>query len=283
MLPTGKREAGGLPEVFTGCGVAIRRAVFNDLGGYDPSFHYYAEEYDLSARIIVAGFRIVHDRRFRVLHHKDVAGRDMNTILARLVRNNGWVMQRYAPGAIRERFIRDTIERYGSIAVKENARDGFALGLDELSATLDDQPRREMTMEQWDRFTGLAHARVHLGDALGAAPWSAAMRSIAVVARGKNGWAVEQALRELGWQVADEAASGACPIAVIGTLSPGPMLDALDELDALDALDACGSAGANRAAPGARGCRASAIARTSGCHIFAPWALRGSVRACPSR
>src|SRR5437868_5875051 len=37
------RESGGLPEVFIGCGVAIRRKLFVELGGYDASFNYYVE------------------------------------------------------------------------------------------------------------------------------------------------------------------------------------------------------------------------------------------------
>src|SRR5439155_992295 len=64
------REAGGLPEVFIGCGVAFRRTAFLKAGGYDPSFGYYAEEYDLAARLLLAGGRVTLDRRFRVLHYK---------------------------------------------------------------------------------------------------------------------------------------------------------------------------------------------------------------------
>src|SRR5258706_488360 len=86
---------------FAGGGVAIRRDAFLDLGGYDPSFGYYAEEYDLAARMLLAGFRIQFDRWFRVEHHKVWLNRSMDTILAHLVRNNGWVAQRYAPDEYR--------------------------------------------------------------------------------------------------------------------------------------------------------------------------------------
>src|ERR1044071_5763094 len=91
-----RRESGGLPEVFIGCGVAIRRDVFLRLGGYDAAFNYYAEEYALAARMLLAGYRIAFAPWFRVEHHKAPAGRDITPIPARLVRNNGWVMQRYA-------------------------------------------------------------------------------------------------------------------------------------------------------------------------------------------
>ncbi len=130
-LPDGSREAGGLPEVFVGCGVAIRRGPFLEVGGvggYDAAFHFYAEEYDLAARLIMAGHVIVHDGRFRVRHSKVTAGRDMDLILRRLVRNNGWVAQRYAPPGEREREMGRLLNRYGDIAIRESAAVGFARG-----------------------------------------------------------------------------------------------------------------------------------------------------------
>ena len=223
-------ESGGLPEVFIGCGVAIRRAVFLDaqLGGpgfngagYDPAFHYYAEEYDLAARMILSGFRIAHSRRFRVMHHKAGTGRDMNVILRRLVRNNAWVEQRYAPESERRGAIARTLSRYRAIAQKEGATAGYQLGLLDLDESLDSQPRMEMTRGQYERFTGLAAARVSLGDALRRLGTERAM----VVNRGKNDWAVEAILSEIGVEIVGEARDA--DALVVGTLSPGPILDAV--------------------------------------------------------
>lgn len=226
------RESGGLPEVFIGCGVAIRRSVFLDdsLGGadlagmngagYDPSFHYYAEEYDLAARMILGGWRVVHDRGFRVEHRKVRGGRDMNTILRRLVRNNAWVEQRYAPESERRSAIQRVVSRYRAIAEKERAVEGYALGLGDLDDTLDAQPRAEMTTEQYDRFTGLHAARLHLGAALR----QRGVRRAATVEPGKNLWVVERVLAECGVEVVAEVEQAEA--VVIGTMSPGPMLDA---------------------------------------------------------
>ena len=47
------------------------------------------------------------DPWFRVLHRKVTANRDMNVILSRLVRNNGWVAQRYAPEVRRKEELRE--------------------------------------------------------------------------------------------------------------------------------------------------------------------------------
>ncbi len=219
-LPDGRHEAGGLPEVFTGCGVAIRRRAFLDAGGYDPTFHFYAEEYDLAARLLLAGHRVVHDGRFRVRHDKVASGRDMDRIVGLLVRNNGWVVERYAPDADRLSQLTETIVRYGAIAQREGAEAGYWRGLSELLLTLDDQPRRPMPRELFDRFTGLAAARSGLGRAL---PRLAGGR-VCLVERGKGDWAVLQALDELGVEVV--ADDGEADVLVLGTLSPGSLTDA---------------------------------------------------------
>lgn len=224
-LPSlGCRESGGLPEVFVGCGVAIRRAAFDAVEGYDPAFGYYVEEYDLAARFLLRGWSVEFDRAFSVDHHKISAGRDMNLILGRLVRNNGWVMQRYAPEIARRDMLREQRRRYRDIAAREHAMAGYARGLGQLRRTLRGQQRTALATGLWDRFTGLAHARAAIGQACR----ERAFDSAAIIEPGKNAWAVEQALRE---------AAGACgfvlttadqaEVLVVGTLSPGPMLDAV--------------------------------------------------------
>jgi len=233
FLPDGGRESGGLPEVFIGCGAAIRRDAFLAAGGYDPPFHYYAEEYDLVARLIRAGGRVRFDRRFRVRHEKAASGRDMNVIMRRLVRNNAWVALRYAPAEERGRRLRETLLRYGAIARREGALRGYAHGVAELLATARRQPRAAMSREQWDRFTGLAAAR----EGLAADPLVRRAQRPAIVERGKHDWCVEQALREMGKTIVSDPDQA--DAFVIGTLSPGPMLDASERLTALGLPAAC--------------------------------------------
>ncbi len=227
------REAGGLPEVFIGCGVAIRREVFLDaeLGssafngaGYDPAFHYYAEEYDLAARMILGGWRVTLDRRLRVMHRKVAAHRDMDTILRRLVRNNAWVEQRYAPEVERRAAIQRVLSRYRSIAEKEGALRGYDAGLADLDDTLDQQPRAPMTTEQYARFTGEAAARTYVPAQLAAL----GAKRVALIERGKNSEVVERVVREAGVEVVSQQEDSATDALVVATLSPGPMLDALE-------------------------------------------------------
>lgn len=222
LLPGGGREAGGLPEVFVGCGAAVRRDAFVAAGGYDPTFGFYAEEYDLCAKLLMAGRRIVHDTRFRVMHHKVAAGRDMDVIVRNLVRNNGWVMQRYAPAHRRQRELSEVIARYGRVAIREQAAAGFAAGVAELLRT----PQREvggaMSEAVFDRFTGRAHARAALGRDRRLGPGA----RVAIVDAGKNEHIVREVLGEIGVKpVADEDLAD---VLVVGTLSPGPMLDAIE-------------------------------------------------------
>ena len=218
-----QREAGGLPEVFIGCGVAMRRQVFLELGGYDPAFGFYAEEYDLAARMLLDGLRIVFEPRFTVDHRKVTAGRDMDLILHRLVRNNGWVMQRYAPQACRRDELREVRRRYRAIAARESALAGFGRGLVELRHSLPAQPRRTMTDPVFARFTGLAAARQALAIAIA----DTRPRTAALIEQGKNARVVARALAELGVQVLDPTRSPSeADVSVVATLSPGPMIDA---------------------------------------------------------
>ncbi len=97
LLPNQSHEQGGLPEVVIGCGCLYRRTAFLEAGGYDPAFEYYVEEYDLCARLIRQGGRVVHTRSLGFEHRKVQQNRDFRSILRRLVRNNSWVIDRHCP------------------------------------------------------------------------------------------------------------------------------------------------------------------------------------------
>ncbi len=226
VLPPGadgtvRHEAGGLPEVFIGCGAAIRASVFEGLGGYDKEFDYYAEEYDFSARVLLAGMRVVYDRGFVVDHRKVSAGRDMGRIIGNLVRNNCWVMARYAPDEVRSAQVRAQIARYAGIARKEQAFAGYLRGLMDVAMTLHTQPRRPMDEPLWRRFTGLDAAMNQLRDHMAKVP----LGPVAIVERGKNAEVIEQAAREQRVDLVSD--SRGADTLLIGTLSPGPMLDAV--------------------------------------------------------
>jgi len=221
-LPNGRHEAGGLPEVVVGCGCAIRRDPFLSVGGYDSSFGYYAEEYDLCAKLIASGYAIKQTRAMCFEHRKSPLGRDMNEILYRLVRNNGWVIQRYAPQHIRPQALDEMFNRYEQIARIERALDGYRRGRTALEHSIEDQPRRALSQLEWDRFVGAAALEQSLSVELKAQ----LPPSIALVG-GPLGKGVEQirkTIESCGFSIDDEA--HADHLQVISTLSPGAMLDA---------------------------------------------------------
>lgn len=220
LLPSGIHESGGLPEVIIGCACIIRRHAFLAVGGYDPSFEYYAEEYDLCAKLIAAGHRITHSRALRFEHRKVDSGRSFDRILARLVRNNGWVIARYAPDHLRDDALRAMLDRYRTIAHRERAQTGYNDGIDELTSTIDNQPRVPLSPEHWDRFTGLAACRAHLIPQIR----QHSAKRIALVARGKGDDLIELVIRESGAELVTDDQTADLRIA--GSLSPGPMMDA---------------------------------------------------------
>ncbi|MEO0482164.1 MAG: glycosyltransferase [Planctomycetota bacterium] len=216
VLPTGAREAGGLPEVIIGCGCAIRRAPFLRLGGYDPAFDYYAEEYDLCARLIADGWRVAHTRRLRFEHRKAPLGRDFGRILARLVRNNAWVIHRYAPASGVDDAMRSMLARYERIASRERVDAAYAEAACEAVRTLPEQHRRPLSMSAWDRFIGAAAVRAALS------AFDLAGRDVRLVGRGKGADVIERCVVAAGGHLCEAPNA----LDVIATLSPGPMLDA---------------------------------------------------------
>lgn len=216
-LPSGGREAGGLPEVIIGCGCAIRRAAFLDVGGYDPTFDYYVEEYDLCARFIHKGWTVTHTGEIAFEHRKAPHNRDFSRILSRLVRNNAWTIARYAPDGERDAELARMFDRYGCIATKEGVSHAFRIARDDAEVSLSRQPRRPLSVEGWARFTGVAALRRQ-----GIATLvRAGVARVRLARPGKGADVVESELRRVGIEPDPDSSE-----AIIATLSPGPMLDA---------------------------------------------------------
>src|SRR5438105_3645348 len=66
-LPDGSRECSAYPDVFIGCGTGFRRQALEQVGGLPEDFFMQAEEYDLSLRLLDAGWSV---RTFDDLHVK---------------------------------------------------------------------------------------------------------------------------------------------------------------------------------------------------------------------
>lgn len=225
LLPTGKHEAGGLPEVIVGCGCMFRRNAFLEVGGYDTTFGYYAEEYDLCAKLIGAGYQIKHTNAVRFEHRKSQVGRRMDEILFRLVRNNGWVFDRYAPLDVRDQAIKEMVARYEQIAIVENAIEGFERGLRSLEETRQEQKCSSLSRSQWDRFVGDHAMNQFLVPTLN--QYEPTKVSVVGAIRGKGLSQIERVIESCGHELAVDDHNTLANVQVVGSLSPGPMSDTM--------------------------------------------------------
>ena len=83
---------------YAGGAHAIRREVVEKLGDYPPDFFYGMEEYDLSYRILEAGYSIVYSDKIVMLHKESPLGRKpKNEKLRMMWVNKSKVAYRYLP------------------------------------------------------------------------------------------------------------------------------------------------------------------------------------------
>lgn len=235
----GGHEAGGLPEVIVGCGALVRRDAFLGVGGYDRQMQYYAEEYDLCARFLACGFRVEHDGRLRVLHARTAVGRNADRMVELLTRNNAWVIQRYAPEAVRERALARALARVSAIASRESATAGLMRGRQSLADSLPRQPRMPLTEAQWRRFTGEAACDGALADLR-----ARGITRCRLVHRGKHAEYLADAAADHGIEIAPDGAPDVP--ALVGTLSPGPIMDALAVCASRPVVHGCGPVAEDR-------------------------------------
>jgi GT2 family glycosyltransferase len=126
-----------LPTVFHGCACGFRRSALMEVGGYPSGYLYYGEEYDLAFRLYQAGYRItLCNASQRVRHVRDDAGRSNDRILRLLVRNNAYLWFAFLPLRQFLPALRDTLQRYALVAVKEGATRGFRAGCAQIPASI---------------------------------------------------------------------------------------------------------------------------------------------------
>lgn len=87
-----------LTYYFTGAAHLMRKNLFDRTGYYPEDFFYGMEEYDLSYRIIDAGYTLAYDSSVKVLHKESPAGRITNKEkLGMMWYNKCVVARRYLP------------------------------------------------------------------------------------------------------------------------------------------------------------------------------------------
>ncbi len=63
-----RARGGGEVDWVTGACFLVRRAAFEEIGGFDSSYFMYVEEVDLCWRLEQAGWRVLHEPRASVVH-----------------------------------------------------------------------------------------------------------------------------------------------------------------------------------------------------------------------
>src|SRR5688572_5803311 len=122
QLPDGSGECSAYPNVFIGCGTGFRRRALAQVGGLPDDFFMQAEEYDLSLRLLAAGWDV---RRFDDLHvaHLKTPTARKSTRTTRLdVRNNLTLIARYFPDRWVTPFALDWANRYAMLAAARGHR-----------------------------------------------------------------------------------------------------------------------------------------------------------------
>jgi len=124
-LPDGRGECSALPSVFIGCGVGLRAMALREVGGLDVSLFMQAEEYDLSFRLVSAGWRV---RTFHDLHADHLKSAEAR-VSARTTfydtRNNLLLIERYLPEPHRATYLQDWLQRYWWLACCNGHRVSF--------------------------------------------------------------------------------------------------------------------------------------------------------------
>jgi glycosyltransferase involved in cell wall biosynthesis len=123
-LPDGSKEASAYPDVFIGAGTALRRSALDTIHALPhplpQHFFMQAEEYDLSFRLISAGFTVKRFPDLPVTHLKTPNARIAARTTCLDVRNNLFLLARYLPDPLCHHLAADWLDRYFRIALRRD-------------------------------------------------------------------------------------------------------------------------------------------------------------------
>lgn len=197
-LPDGSRECSAYPNVFIGCGTGFRRAALEQVGGLPDDFFMQAEEYDLSLRLLDAGWDIRSFPDLHVTHLKTPGARSSERTTRLDVRNNLVLITRYFPLTWVVPYTCSWMRRYWMIAKAKNHRSAYLRGLLEgLFRSTIPANRRAVHPDTFERFAKIEETRRRLQrfkDEFG-------LRNILLIDCGKNILAYCLAARDCGLRV----------------------------------------------------------------------------------
>lgn len=200
VLPDGSRECSAYPKVFIGCGTGFRREALQEVGGLPDDFFMQAEEYDLSLRLLDAGWDIQRIDGLQVMHQKTPDSR-VPTRTTRLdARNNLLIITRYFPRQWMWLFMLDWMRRYRWIARDKGWRHHVAFwrGVIEGAArSIKPEHRRAVSLAVFERFAMVREIRRRMEQAIQAGGY----QSILLIDMGKNILPYWMAARDCGAKI----------------------------------------------------------------------------------
>lgn len=119
-LPDGAKEGSAYPDVCIGAGTGLRRSVLERVGLLPGDFFMQAEEYDLSFRILQAGFSVQRFWDMPLTHLKSPGARIGQRTTRLDVRNNLYLLARYVPEPLCHHYAADWLARYWIMAVQRD-------------------------------------------------------------------------------------------------------------------------------------------------------------------
>lgn len=134
---------------YAGGAHAILRKVMEELGGYPDDFFYGMEEYDLSYRILEAGYAIVYTDKVVMLHKESPEGRPARKEkLSMMWINKARVAFRYLP----KRFFYSTAFMWSFEYLRKSGFDlkGFFKGWSKVTSIPGNEFRRKISAETLD-------------------------------------------------------------------------------------------------------------------------------------
>jgi GT2 family glycosyltransferase len=200
ILPDGAAEAPALPAITLGGATVLRRDAVMQVGGFAPEFFRQAEEYDMSFKLLRAGYRIERFEDIRFGHDKVASGRCSALTRRMDLRNNLILAERYLPRPMRRAYRHDWMRRYAALGLHEGHQDAITSAVREAriwarrEATVGRKPLDPATLEsifQWD-FQAKA-----------VAAWAQAkkIRRVAIADVGKNIFATWDACRRANLEI----------------------------------------------------------------------------------
>jgi GT2 family glycosyltransferase len=198
ILPDGSEECSAYPDVFIGCGVGFRRRALVEVGGLPGDYFMQAEEYDLSLRLLDAGWDVRTIDELTVMHLKTPSARMTGRTMRLDVRNNLILAARYFPDDWVGSFVRDWLRRYWWMASDRSHRLDFILGLVDGAIRLLVEPiRRPVSSATFERFAKI----VEIENRLRRAREEHGFESVLFIDAGKNLFPFHLAAKACGLRV----------------------------------------------------------------------------------